>query len=573
MPPFAAPAGGWRRALVRVLSPRGALALHRVEGAALFALRAALAMALPALPLVLSGHADLAVYAMLGAFTTTFGRNLPYRRRGPVLAVVALAMTACVAGGSALAAAAHPHAGGLGAALVVLAMAAVAGLAKFACDAARLGGLGAVMLLFSFAVAANGSPDPAELLPQIAAAALGAALAWALAMAGRLVSPEHPQRLAVAAALHAVADLLDGSGNRARATVAVLQAYQSLGSAPPTAAARSDERPGLCLHLADLSWSLLIGSARRPRTDFAALAPYLRRQARLLADWRRRAPALLPQLSVPVTAARAHWSRASADPGTRSAAELRAAELLTGRQRSHHSRLAVLVVPALRMVLGAGIAGALALALDLGHGYWAAISAAAVLHSVDVRTAAQRAVQRTLGTAAGLAIALAVLALHPTATWLVLVIVALEFLLEYLVARNYGLGVVFLTPLALLLSDLASPTSTERLLHDRALGSVLGITVGLLCALLVVHDQAAVRVQRALAACREATDRAEQALTHRTEQQLPAIQADLASAVVELRAADSAAAGELWPAEIDPARLAAAEQRAYLLLERLSRQR
>lgn len=274
-----------------------------------------------------------------------------------------------------------------------------------------------------------------------------------------------------------------------------------------------------------------------------------------------------------MTAARAHWSKASADPGTRSAAELRAAELLTGRQRSHHSRLAVLVVPALRMVLGTGVAGGLAVALDLGHGYWAAISAAAVLHSVDVRTAAQRAVQRTLGTAAGLAIALGVLALHPTATWLVLVIVALEFLLEYLVARNYGLGVVFLTPLALLLSDLASPTSTERLLHDRALGSVLGITVGLACALLVVHDQAAVRVQRALAACGEATERAEQALAHRAEQQLPAIQADLASAVVELRAADSAAAGELWPAEIDPARLATAEQRAYLLLERLSRQR
>lgn len=35
------------------------------------------------------------------------------------------------------------------------------------------------------------------------------------------------------------------------------------------------------------------------------------------------------------------------------------------------------------------------------------------------------------------------------------------FLLEYVVARNYGLGVVFLTPLALLLTDLAAPRRPE----------------------------------------------------------------------------------------------------------------
>ncbi|KIX76650.1 hypothetical protein SF12_17725 [Streptomyces sp. MBRL 601] len=41
--------------------------------------------------------------------------------------------------------------------------------------------------------------------------------------------------------------------------------------------------------------------------------------------------------------------------------------------------------------------------------------------------------------------------------------------------------------------------------------------------------------------------------------------------VVELREADDAAAGELLPAELDPAAPAAAEQRAYLLPERLAR--
>jgi uncharacterized membrane protein YccC len=224
------------------------------------------------------------------------------------------------------------------------------------------------------------------------------------------------------------------------------------------------------------------------------------------------------------------------------------------------------------MVLGTGLAGGAALLLGLGHGYWAAISAAAVLHSVNVRTAAQRAVQRTLGTVAGLLLALGVLALGPGPVVLVLVIVLFEFLLEYVVARNYGLGVVFLTPLALLLTDLAAPAPAGALVRDRALSSALGVVVGLGCALLVVHDRAAVRAERALAACAGASEQAERALEEGAVASFPLVQARLAAAAVELREADDAAAGELWPAEIDPTELAAAERRAYLLLDRLVRQ-
>lgn len=615
---------GPRRAaarLGRALSPRGALALQSVDGALSFALRAALAMALPALPMALAGGADQAVYAMLGSFTTTFGRNLPYARRARVLAVVAVAMTACVGCGAALAAWAQPRNGGAGAALTVVATALVAGLAKFACDAARLGGLGAVLLLFSFAVAANGASTPSDVLPQAGLAACGAAVAWVLAVAGRLVHPDRPQRLAVAAALRELADLWDATGTgpggatrtspggtgpggtgpggaggpgdgarpvRHRATAAVLQAYRTLGVLPPSGAEWRG-RGDTCVRLTDLSWSLLVGSARRPPNDPTGLARTLRRQVRLLVSRRRRAPRLLPELALPVLIAQAGMlarpepgAGAGAGTGTGSggpgpvragpttlrAAELRAAALVTGPA---HGRAAVLLVPALRMVLGTGLAGGAALLLGLGHGYWAAISAAAVLHSINVRTAAQRAVQRTLGTVAGLLLALGVLALEPEPVELVLVIVLFEFLLEYVVARNYGLGVVFLTPLALLMTDLAAPSPAGSLVQDRALSSVLGVAVALGCALLVVHDRAAVRAERALAACTAASERAERALEEGDPRSFPLVQTRLAAAAVELREADDAAAGELWPAEIDPTELAAAERRAYLLLDRLVR--
>ncbi|MFG2821584.1 FUSC family protein [Kitasatospora sp. NPDC048365] len=586
--PSATPSGPRRLSttgVAQVLSPRGALVLTPVDGALGFAVRAALAMALPALPIALAGHPKLAVYAMLGAFTTTFGRNLPYRRRVWVLALVAVAMTAAVGCGSALAVWAAPRSGGWGAVVVVAATAVVAGTAKFVCDAARLSGLGAVLLLFSFAVAANGAPTGTDVPLQTAVAAAGAASAWALSLTGWLWHPERPQRLVVAAALRALAELMEtGPGApahahaRARhgATAAVLRAYGALGVHPPTAGERG-ARGGVCLRLTDLSWSLLIRSARRPPGDPAALSRRLRSQVRLLVDGRRRSPVLLAELSVASTTASATAATGGAGRGVRvppspfESTSRRAAELLGGRGSERTRRLAVFAVPALRMTLGTGAAGALALALGLGHGYWAAISAAAVLHSVSVRTTTQRAVQRTVGTLAGLLIAVAVLAAGPGPTVLAVVIVVLEFLLEYFVVRNYALGVVFVTPLALLMSELTAPVSTGELVLDRALGSLLGIGVGLLCALLVVHDRAAVRVDRALAACTGAADATERVLGERAGPgpALQNVQVRLAAAVVELREADDAAAGELWEAGVDPAVLAAEEERAYLLLDRL----
>ncbi|WP_446447398.1 FUSC family protein [Streptomyces hydrogenans] len=303
---------------------------------------------------------------------------------------------------------------------------------------------------------------------------------------------------------------------------------------------RAAASPEHAERMVDLCWSVLVAAGRRRPSygDPAGLAGVLRAHARALV---RRRPGDSPALPPAAEVNRPHGARPPAP---------------------------ALLVPALRMVLGTGLAGAVALGLGLGHGYWAALSAAAVLHSVDVRTATRRAVQRTLGTAAGLVLAVAVLGLRPGPLALAGTVVALELLLEYAVARNYGLGVVFLTPLALLLTELAAPAERAgALVLDRAAGSLLGILLAVLCALAVVHDRAAVRARRALAACVLASAQAREALAAGRAGAAPEVlQARLAAAVVELREAEDAAAGELWPAGTDPADLARAERRAYRLL-------
>ncbi|WP_307623861.1 FUSC family protein [Streptomyces sp. V3I7] len=529
-------------------------------------------MALAALPMALTGRTQLAVFPMLGAFTTTFGRNLPYARRARVLAVVALAMTACVGFGSGLAALVDPRASAAGAAAVIAAMAVVAGLAKFICDATQLTGLGAVLMLFSFAVAANGPADhPVDVLTQTALAAMGAFIAWALSLAAWPLQPDRPQRLAVAVALRDLAQLLEQGGDakgtaqlRNRATAGLLQAYRSLGLTPLATTCRDGRRREWCVPLADLAWSLLIRSVR-PQPPDVPTARHLRRHARLITVRYRRLPPL-PEEAFP-------------PPGPGEEAE--AAPLKYGGQatgagggEAYGGRPSTggLVVPALRMTLGTGLAGGVAAFLSFGHGYWAALSAAAVLHSVNVRATVLRSIQRALGTAAGLLITIGVLAVHPAPVAVICLIVLFEFLMEYFVPRNYGLGVVFLTPLALLLSDVAAPEPTKTLVYDRMVGSILGIVIGVACGLLVVHVHAAVRVQRAMSGLAEATWCAEHALADSPGPD-PAVEARLAAAVVELREADDAAAGELHSVGIEPAELAAAEQRAYRLLDQLVRRR
>ncbi|WP_405550799.1 FUSC family protein [Streptomyces sp. NBC_01171] len=563
--------------------------MAKVSGALPFALRAALTMALPTLPLVLLGHPNLAVFPALGAFTITFERSLPLRRRSRlwVLALVALAMTAAVGFGSLLAVWVGPSGPWNQGLAAVVGMAAVAGIAKFGCDYAGLRGLGAVLILVAFAITAEGTPALADVLPHTALTALGAAIAWLVCLPNSL-QPQRLQRLALADALECFARALEAAGPietskaRHQAIVAALRAHHALsdpddGDGVLGLTRRAPGRPAAPGYSADYVWALLTTDTWRD-AEGEVVARHLREQARMLSD--RRWHTLLPlpeELLEPHPGDSAPGRPATvtpAPPETRPPtppAPPAHAERRPARPRGRRRRRAAAFLPtAVRTFVGTAAAGGIALFLGVGHSYWAAISAAAVLHSINVWSTMQRAVQRTLGTAIGLLLTSAVLVLHPGPVAIICLIIVFEFFLEYVVARNYGLGVVFLTPLALLLSELSSPVSASRLLHDRVIGSGIGISVGLVCALLLVHGRAAVRMREALHLCTVVSDQAEHALRSTAGRRRVA-QVQLAASAVELYEAKEAASGELRPTGVDPAAIAAAEHRAYDLLGRLSR--
>lgn len=128
----------------------------------------------------------------------------------------------------------------------------------------------------------------------------------------------------------------------------------------------------------------------------------------------------------------------------------------------------------------AGVAGTLLIGT---HWYWAMVGAVAAVGGAHVTARLIRGTQRLVGTLVGVLIAAGLLALQ-LPPWAILVVaVLMQVGAELFVGRNYGIAMVFITPLALLMISLASPATPGMLLRDRVLETVIGVAVGTVVAI------------------------------------------------------------------------------------------
>jgi hypothetical protein len=155
------------------------------------------------------------------------------------------------------------------------------------------------------------------------------------------------------------------------------------------------------------------------------------------------------------------------------------------RQRSRPARLSWRWTwEPLRFAVAALVAGGVATASGIGHPYWAAVAAVAPLSAPDAAARVVRAGNRIIGTLFGLATSAALLALPLSPLVTVLVVAALQVVAELLVGRHYGLALLFITPIALLMGQIAAPRPTGELLFDRGVETVIGACVGMAIVLL-----------------------------------------------------------------------------------------
>jgi uncharacterized membrane protein YccC len=127
---------------------------------------------------------------------------------------------------------------------------------------------------------------------------------------------------------------------------------------------------------------------------------------------------------------------------------------------------------ALRLALCMSIGEIVRQHLPIQRPYWVLLTVAIVLKP-DFGSVFARAVQRTLGTVLGVLLGALVLTVLPHNGWILIPMAAVAGALPWAQAANYGLFAVFLTPLVLILLDLAAPGG-PGLVTGRLIDTLLG---------------------------------------------------------------------------------------------------
>ncbi|QYX82061.1 FUSC family protein [Streptomyces akebiae] len=502
------------------------------------ALSVVVATAPPNLTLLALHRLDLAMYTMAGSLCALYAHHRPYAARARTLARVVLGMVAGLA--VALVTAALTT----NAVVLVTVGALLAAAQKALCDASRIGPPANVIFTFVTSAALFLPQSLTQVPGHLAVAAVAGTWAWLVCMAPGLPRPYGPERRATAHALNAVAAHVEAPerpGSRTAAATAVHTAWQTLLAAGP----RTEPRRVL--------------AALLTRADVALAAPAEAHPDRLRALARD-----------PLAAARLRRAAAPAE-----SADEPLDTPCGHRRRLSWSAFDLLTPLAARTALGCALAGYASLAIGVGRPYWALVTAAS-LYQANLTLTWSRGVQRVVGNLAGvLAFAALVPLAHLGPAALVLCCLALAFGAEALISRNYWLGTVCVTPMALLVTEFVRFEDPGALITDRLSDTVVGALVGFLTAVVVTNRRAGDRVADALAVVEHA-----RAHTLRTAADpdatpgaLPAARRALAAALVELRAVTDTASGEWWQRALPSERVTHVEQAGHRTLAATARQR
>lgn len=523
------------------------------------ALSVVVATAVPDLVLFAMDRLDLVMYTMAGSLCALYGHNLPYARRARAVAGVVVSMVIGLA--ISLVAASLT-----GSTVVLIAVGAVLAAAqKMLCDATRIGPPGPLIFTFITSAALFAPQHLGQVPGHLALTLVAGAVSWLVAVGPAAIRREGPERRATARALDAAAAYVTAPGHRTRhaAVAAVHAAWQTLLAAGrPTPVRRALER--LVVHAEAVLAGGALGDS--PAAPLSAAAHASAADPDRLRAWARQTRARGPvPTAPPAPGAAEELFGIDAERAARRTASRRDARRALLRSLAPGSPL--LPIGA-RVLIGCALAGYASQAAGVGRPYWAIVTAAS-LYQANVTLTWNRALQRTLGNLLGVLVFAAVLPVSRTGPLALIGFCLLfGFAAEALITRNYWLGSIAVTPMALLVLEFGGTHPAGELIGDRVLDTVIGAAVGLLAAMLVTNRRATGRLEKALAA----TDRARAHAVHAlaapqpTPAALDAARRRLTGSLVELREADDTAAGEWWQRALPQEQVLAAEQAGHRTL-------
>lgn len=428
---------------------RSLFAIHDSPARLSIALKSAAAMSLPVALGTALGHQSFGLIANMGAFAVLYGTSSPLRFRVRLLAAVVAGLTASAALGALTAP--WPLLN-----IVVLILMTAGG--TFCCQALQIQLPGS----FFFTLVCGGASNIAQhgvpittIVPLIAG---GALLASLVNMADLVIRPHGPEETAVASARKAVRrlstlsvrdDSTEADKIRRKAMVSLHNAWTCFHDAGGMATAYGATME---VELATIHATYVAYHAGRAQVTTGMAGGYSETGlARRAQD--KAAQEEFAELK------EAHLGRPPALYLLRSTARWPSVELLT----------------TVRTTLACALAAVVVVVFKLGHPYWAMAFAVIMLNRSGARSALTvRAIQRTLGTIAGLGLVWLMLPLSLNHGWsLVALIAVLQLVVELLVIRNYGLAVIFMTPLALFVLSASGRTPLAVSVHDRVLDTLV----------------------------------------------------------------------------------------------------
>jgi hypothetical protein len=438
--------------------------------------------------LILFDRLDLATYTLAGTMTGLFTHALPYPRRALTLGgfVVMLAVVC----GVAMAAAAISE----NMVWRIVVASVLAAIIKVAHEASYVGAPSPVIPIFLATALAFTPQTMTSALVHTAVIAGAGAITWLVLLAPALVRRDGPERRAVASAV--------------LATIPV-------GKDPNDRAARS-------ALAASISAARRILAFARGR-NAAALEAHVVACERVLVD---------PSLSTPDRAAAnarsIERSRTAvpAPPLTEAErAEIRGAHMVQATPRSFAERHPIIAAfgphsprwPFFwRMLVAALLSGFLSWACGAERPFWA-ITAAAVIVQPNLLLTWFKAPPRALGALVGVWLfALLVPVAHTHVVTTVLMVLALNTLAELFIVRSYFVGQIFVTPMALLISQLGSSPPTWDLVFERSIDTVIGVAMGLLAAFAIRNGHLRRHATASVERLEAVTDRIPESPDHAT---------------------------------------------------------
>lgn len=140
------------------------------------------------------------------------------------------------------------------------------------------------------------------------------------------------------------------------------------------------------------------------------------------------------------------------------------------------------------LVIGITVGGSYYLASVGGieNPYWVSITVAAILQGQRMTDFWQRSLHRAIGTALGMLLATGIFALSPSPVVLIILLFVLAFTIELLVAKNYALACIFITPLTVILAHTAAIESgADSLILARMVDVLIGAGFALVAGVLL----------------------------------------------------------------------------------------